>query len=155
MPDLKNWSLPRLLSTAARLVEHAWDESLAELHLTHAGVIALEVLNAEGAMSQAQLANRVRVQAQTIGKTLARLEANGHLVRERSPSDRRSQMTRISAEGIQALEQASRLERMLGSDNEGQSIWLNDRLARIIRARGNSRFDVSGIRSGEPGRNLG
>ena len=150
MPDLKNWTLPRLLSTAARLVEHAWDESLAELNLTHAGVIALEVLNAEGAMSQVQLAHRIRVEAQTIGKTLARLESNGHLVRERSQSDRRSQVIRISAEGIQALEQASRLERMIGSDSEGHSVWLNERLAGIIRARGNSRFDVSGPRPAEP-----
>ena len=139
-----NWTVPRLLSTAARLVEHAWNESLAELNLTHAGIIALEVLNAEGAMSQKRLADRVRVQGQTIGKTVARLEAHGYLFRGRSQSDRRSQMIGISEEGVLALQQASRLERMLGSDDDGNSVRLNDRLAVIIRALGNSRFDIGG-----------
>ena len=42
------WPTNRLLSTAARLVEHAWNESLASLGITHAGVMVLDVLQAEG-----------------------------------------------------------------------------------------------------------
>jgi MarR family transcriptional regulator, organic hydroperoxide resistance regulator len=141
MPDLINWTLPRLLSTAARLVEHAWNEHLAALNLTHAGFFALEVLKAEGAMSQVQLANRLRVQGQTIGKTLARLEAHGHVVRNRSQADQRSQLINISEQGALALEQASRLEQLLDSD-DGQNT-LNERLAVIIRRLGNSRFNIN------------
>jgi hypothetical protein len=70
MPDLMNWTLPRLLSNAARLSEHAWNANLAALNLTQAGVIVLEVLNAEGAMSPAKLARHIRVQGQTTGSTL-------------------------------------------------------------------------------------
>lgn len=101
---------------------------------------ALEVLNAGGAMSSAQLAKRVRVQGQTMGRTLARLEARGHVARARSESDRRSQLISISEEGRQALEEASRLERLLVSD--GDSAGLNEHLAVIIRSLGNTRFDI-------------
>jgi MarR family transcriptional regulator, organic hydroperoxide resistance regulator len=88
MPDLNNWPTPRLLSTAARLVEHAWDENLAGAGLTHAGFIALEVLDAQGPMTQARLAGAIRVRAQTIGKTLARLEAHGHVTRVPGVADK-------------------------------------------------------------------
>ena len=54
------WPTNRLLSTAARLVEHAWNENLASLGITHAGVMALDVLRSEGSMTQAQLAHQVR-----------------------------------------------------------------------------------------------
>jgi DNA-binding MarR family transcriptional regulator len=72
MPDMDQWPTGRLLSTAARLVEHSWNEKLGAIGLTHAGVIAIEVLHAQGPMTQAQLAQYVRVQAQTMGKTLSR-----------------------------------------------------------------------------------
>jgi len=135
-----NWTVPRLLSTAARLSEHAWNERLAALKLTQAGVIVLEVLYAEGAMSQVQVAKRIRVQGQTMGKTLARLESHGLIVRERSESDRRSRLISISEEGMRSLEEVSRLEWLLVSD--GDSTALNDRLAAIIRSLGNTRFDI-------------
>ncbi len=147
MPDLKNWPMPRLLSTAARLVEHEWNDKLAGLGLTHAGVIALEVLAADGEMTQAQLATRVRVQAQTMGKTLGRLEVHGHIVRARSEVDRRRQIVQISDEGHLALKQAAELERLLSSGNGDQMDELKERLTVIIRRLGNTRF---GIGAGEP-----
>src|SRR4051812_47950378 len=106
MPDLSKWPTPRLLSTAARLVEHAWDEQLASLGLTHAGVIALEVLHAAGRpMVQAQVAVSVRVQAQTMGKTLSRLEAHGHITRVRNQADGRSHQVTVSDLGQAVLVQ--------------------------------------------------
>ena len=65
MPHLEQWPTGRLLTTAARLVEHAWNERLVSIGVTHAGVIALGVLETQGAMTQANLAQLVRVQAQT------------------------------------------------------------------------------------------
>ena len=90
MPYRNQWPTNRLLSTAARLVEHAWNENLASLGITHAGVMALDVLHSEGSMTQAQLAHQVRVQAQTMGKTLHRLEVHGHITRSKNEQDRRS-----------------------------------------------------------------
>ncbi|WP_438266960.1 MarR family winged helix-turn-helix transcriptional regulator [Kocuria marina] len=97
------WPTNRLLSTAARLVEHAWNENLASLGITHAGVMALDVLRSEGSMTQAQLAHQVRVQAQTMGKTLHRLEVHGHITRSRNALDRRSHMVSISPAGERVL----------------------------------------------------
>jgi DNA-binding MarR family transcriptional regulator len=143
MPDLSNWPMSRLLSTAARLVEHAWDESLASLNLTHAGVIVLEVLAAEGEMTQSQLADRVRVEAQTMGKTVARLEAGGHVVRTRSEADRRQQLVSASEQGLLALEEAARLEHLLiGSGREMAA--LKAQLSDIVRSTGNKRFRPAG-----------
>ncbi|NDO77864.1 MarR family transcriptional regulator [Kocuria indica] len=113
------WPTNRLLSTAARLVEHAWNENLASLGITHAGVMALDVLRSEGSMTQAQLAHQVRVQAQTMGKTLHRLEVHGHITRSRNALDRRSHVVSISPAGERVLADAARLEKgLLGSDRD-------------------------------------
>jgi DNA-binding MarR family transcriptional regulator len=111
MPDMDHWPTGRLLSTAARLVEHSWNEKLGAIGLTHAGVIAIEVLSAQGPMTQAQLAQYVRVQAQTMGKTLSRLEAHGHIARVRSTSDRRSHVVSLTDRGREAATAAVEMER--------------------------------------------
>ncbi|MDQ6740000.1 MAG: MarR family transcriptional regulator [Actinomycetota bacterium] len=110
MPDMDQWPSSRLLSTAARLVEHAWNERLASIGMTHAGIIALDVLAAHGPMTQAQLASIVRVQAQTMGKTLSRLESHGHVHRVRSTQDRRSHLVSLSDEGRGLLDSAHQME---------------------------------------------
>jgi DNA-binding MarR family transcriptional regulator len=108
---MDRWPTGRLLSTAARLVEHSWNEKLGAIGLTHAGVIAIEVLAAQGPMTQAQLAQYVRVQAQTMGKTLSRLEAHGHIARVRSTSDRRSHVVSLTERGQEAVTAAVEMER--------------------------------------------
>ncbi|MDQ0031234.1 MarR family winged helix-turn-helix transcriptional regulator [Arthrobacter bambusae] len=111
MPDMERWPTGRLLSTAARLVEHAWNEKLRGMDLTHAGVIVMEVLAVKGPTTQSTLAQIVRVQAQTMGKTLSRLEAHGHVSRARSMSDRRSQVVSLTEAGEHTLGLATQLER--------------------------------------------
>lgn len=108
---MERWPTGRLLSTAARLVEHSWNEKLGAIGLTHAGVIAIEVLAANGPMTQAQLAQLVRVQAQTMGKTLSRLESHGHIARVRSSTDRRSQVVSLTDQGREAVAAAVDMER--------------------------------------------
>ncbi len=71
----------------------------------------MEVLSANGPMTQAQLAQLVRVQAQTMGKTLSRLEAHGHISRERSASDRRSHVVTLTDRGRDAVSAAADMER--------------------------------------------
>ncbi|MDQ0209523.1 MarR family transcriptional regulator [Arthrobacter sp. SRS-W-1-2016] len=113
MPDIERWPTGRLLSTAARLVEHAWDENLREIGLTHAGVIALEVLAVTGPITQTVLAQIVRVQAQTMGQTLSRLETHGHISRRRSPEDRRVHVVSLTDVGKEALERAVESEQQV------------------------------------------
>ncbi|MCC9203456.1 MarR family winged helix-turn-helix transcriptional regulator [Arthrobacter sp. zg-Y769] len=143
MPDMERWPTGRLLSTAARLVEHAWNERLVSIGLTHAGVIALGVLDAQGPMTQARLAQLVRVQAQTMGKTLARLETHGHVSRVRNDLDKRSHMVTITAQGTEALREAQNIERTLLDGGDLLSEALRSQLRKVISELGSPRWQVA------------
>jgi DNA-binding MarR family transcriptional regulator len=133
MPDMDHWPTGRLLSTAARLVEHSWNEKLGAIGLTHAGVIAIEVLNAQGPMTQAQLAQYVRVQAQTMGKTLSRLESHGHIARVRSTSDRRSHVVSLTERGKEAVAAAVEMERSVLASASIDPEVLRQELQAVVR----------------------
>ncbi|GAB3531893.1 hypothetical protein GCM10027403_03090 [Arthrobacter tecti] len=101
--DTTHWSTSRLLSTAARLNENRDNERLRSLGVTHSGVTILKVLASMETISQVELAEVVRVQAQTIGKSLERLE-NRELVRRcKSEIDRRVTYVAITAAGREVL----------------------------------------------------
>lgn len=136
------WPTGRLLSTAARLVEHAWNDQLASIGVTHAGVIALEVLAGHGTMTQAQLAQIVRVQAQTMGKTLSRLETYGHVGRVRSTEDRRSHQVSITDHGRSVLVAAQELEKALVPGGQLSSDELRGKLQAVIKTLADSRWEV-------------
>ncbi|MEW1808852.1 MarR family transcriptional regulator [Pseudarthrobacter sp. NPDC080039] len=134
MPDMNSWPTGRLLSTAGRLVEHSWNEKLADAGLTHAGVIALDVLSrAEEPMSQTKIAQRVRVQNQTMGKTLSRLEAWAYICREPSPSDRRSQVVSITDLGARVINEVSDVDRTLLTHTATDGGRLRKELQTIVR----------------------
>jgi len=143
MPDLEQWPTGRLLTTAARLVEHAWNERLVDIGVTHAGLIALGVLADQGAMTQASLAQIVRVQAQTMGKTLARLESKGHVTRVRNDLDRRSHMVSISPAGRSVLKASEDIERTLVAGGGLVSDELRSHLQAVIRQLGAPRWNYT------------
>lgn len=118
MPEINNWSINRLLSTAARMLEYSWNDQLKSLGLTHAGVTALSVIAQQGMISQVKVASLVGVQAQTMGKTLARLESHGHVFRTRNTIDRRSYLLGITDEGRRVLSEAENIDRKLASVGE-------------------------------------
>jgi len=103
------WPTGRLLSTASRLVEHAWAEALESHGLTHAGLIVLHFLST-GPASQIELARRARVQTQTMSRTLDRLERDGYVERSADASDRRRHVVMITPEGADAFRRAHDLE---------------------------------------------
>ncbi len=110
----QDWPTGRLLSTAARLVEHEWNAWLARHELTHAGFLALHALD-RGPMTQRQLAAAGQVEEQTMGRVVDRLERTGHVSRRRDPDDRRRLIIERTALGddawtvVQASEVADRL----------------------------------------------
>ena len=116
--DVDTWPTGRLLSVAARVVEARFDQYLAGLDLTHAGLIALHHL-ATGELSQRQLAKLSRVTDQTMSRTIERLGRTGHVVRELDPDDRRRTIVGITGLGVDALAAARKAEReserLLGS----------------------------------------
>jgi DNA-binding MarR family transcriptional regulator len=99
-----DWSLGRLLSTAARLVEHDWNAWLSERGLTHAGLLALDALES-GPLTQRQLAAASRVEEQTMSKVLERLERTGHVERRRDTVDRRRLVVTLTPSGAEVLGQ--------------------------------------------------
>jgi DNA-binding MarR family transcriptional regulator len=96
--DLDTWPTGRLLSSAARLVEHAWNVHLARWDLNHAGLAALHVLLG-GPLTQRELAARVQVEDQTMSRTVERLERSGYIKRRRDPGDRRRIVVSLTSGG--------------------------------------------------------
>ncbi|WP_051423302.1 MarR family winged helix-turn-helix transcriptional regulator [Arthrobacter sp. MA-N2] len=151
MPDIERWPTGRLLSTAARLVEHAWDENLRSIGLTHAGVIALEVLAATGPITQTTLAQIVRVQAQTMGQTLNRLEAHGHVARRRSSEDRRVHVVSLTSAGKEALEQAQESEQQVLAKVSIDTSMFRQELKVLVRELANNQqFETKGDPASRP-----
>lgn len=107
---MAEWPTGRLLSTASRLVEHAWLDALDERGLSHAGLIALHLLGEEPT-NQTDLAERARVENQTMSRTLDRLEREGYVLRERDPRDRRRHIVTRTPSGAAAWDSARNLER--------------------------------------------
>lgn len=104
-----SWPTGRLLSTAARLVEHAWAEVLEKIGLTHAGLIVLHLLGS-GPLSQTELASRARVEVQTMSRTLERLEREGYVARQKHPKDGRRHIVTRTPEGDTVWDSARTLE---------------------------------------------
>ncbi len=109
--DRSRWATGRLLSTAARLTEQAWNARLRASGVTHAGLIVLNVLT-KGAASQRELAQSQFLTEQTIGRTLTHLESTGHVGRAIDPTDRRRRVVEITPAGRRLVETMT--------DTEGQ-----------------------------------
>lgn len=106
MEDMASWPTGRLLSTAARLVEHQFAARLADHGLTMAGFVALHVLDEHG-LTQRELATRCQVEEQTMSRTLERLQRGGLVERRRDSSDRRRMIVIATPQGRRTVVQAS------------------------------------------------
>jgi DNA-binding MarR family transcriptional regulator len=134
---MEQWPTGRLLSTAARLVEHAWVEALAEHGLTHAGMIALHFLDA-GPLNQSALARQAKVENQTMSRTIERLEREGFVVREADPDDRRRQIVTRTPAGDAAWASIASLESRVFpqlADNERMRAGLMEIIRRSSEQR--------------------
>ncbi|MDI9915608.1 MarR family transcriptional regulator [Rhodococcus sp. IEGM 1379] len=105
----ENWPTARLLSTAARAVERRWADALTELGLTHAGLIVLHLIEL-GVSTQAELARNAHVEAQTMSRTVDRLERAGHITRSPDTVDRRRHVVHVTPEGHALWQRARGLE---------------------------------------------
>lgn len=103
------WPLGRLLSAASRSVERAWAEALESRGLTHAGLIVLHFVEL-GFRSQTDLARMAQVEAQTMSRTVDRLEREGLVIREPDRDDRRRHVVAITPRGRSAFEAVRGLE---------------------------------------------
>lgn len=118
------WPTGRLLSAAARRVEHSWDQYLQTWSLSHASLPLLVVL-AQGPRSQRELAADLRVTEQTTSRMLRGLERQGYVVRTRHERDRRRHVVAITQAGQQALsalDDRAAVESLLGSALSGAEL---------------------------------
>jgi DNA-binding MarR family transcriptional regulator len=145
MSDIDLWTTERLLTTAARLTENAWNERLLALGITHAAFITLRAIEANGPLSQVQLAEQLHVTAQTVGRTLVRLEQQGLVTRQNSESDRRTSVVNLSSLGMSRLSDAERHEREFMLILHRASPELRPLLQNLIN-------DLVAPREGSPGR---
>lgn len=111
VPGPITWDALRLLLTAARIVQRRQNEAFAFLSLTHSAVIALEAVEL-GPMGQKQLAAKVGIRNQSMGRMITRFEARGLVTRTRNPNDQRQFLVRNSAAGTEALNSAVEAELM-------------------------------------------
>ena len=108
--DPASWPTGRLLSTASRLVEHAWVDALERVGLTHAGLIVLHLLQG-GPLSQTELARRAHVENQTMSRTLERLQREGFIERQPDAADRRRHVVSVTPAGNAVWSSSRTLER--------------------------------------------
>ncbi len=108
MDDPEQWPLARLLVTAAHVVEHHFEEHLRGFGLTQAGFTVLALLES-GPMSQRELAGHARVEEQTTGRTVGRLERLGLVTRRRDPGDLRRVVVERTGSGARTF--AASIER--------------------------------------------
>lgn len=135
---MATWPTGRLLSTAARLVEHAWADALDREGITHAGLIVLHLLDA-GPLSQTELATRARVETQTMSRTVDRLERDAFVRRERDTNDRRRFAVTLTPSGRQVWERTRMLEAEV-FPAMGNPDALRDQLLDIIRSSTQARW---------------
>lgn len=132
--DTAHWSTSRLLSTAARLNENRDNERLRSLGVTHSGVTILRILASTETMSQVKLAQIVRVQAQTVGKALERLENRALVHRRKSETDRRVTYVEITAAGRELLDDVQQAEDAPLGGEEFSEAHLRAALINVINA---------------------
>lgn len=115
---LEGWHTGKLLTAAARLLEHAFDAAISELGVTHAGFNVLDALTA-GPMTQHALAAQCAVQDQTMSRILEGLERGGHVTRHRDLGDRRRVLVERTPKGAEVLERAREVGRGLDVFEDG------------------------------------
>lgn len=133
MSNLDQWPTARLVITAGRLVENAYNEDLAAYGITYAGLTILSVLAIRGALSQSQLADELKIKSQTLGKTVEVLARKGYVTRARHWLDKRSRLVDITPDGHRLLEQTESLEEKLSLAGALRETTLRDHARTLIR----------------------
>lgn len=112
--------LTYLIGQLDRIVSRRLSERLAEHGLTLPQYTALSVLRARGRSSNAQLAERSFITPQSANEVVKTMEANGWVMREADPLNRRVVLLRLTEAGMALLEQcdaaADRVEHAMLDD---------------------------------------
>jgi DNA-binding MarR family transcriptional regulator len=102
-------SLGTLLKRTQHALDLALDHELKALDITPAQYAALAVIDGDPKLSNAELARRCHVTAQTMHRVVALLERDGLVVRKAHPTHGRIQELSVSRKGRTVLTKAHRL----------------------------------------------
>jgi DNA-binding MarR family transcriptional regulator len=105
-----------LISRMGMVAQKQFAERLETLGLTTRMWGALNVLDAEGAITQHALGKCVGTDPSSMVSTIDELEANGLVERRRHPSDRRAHALHVTAKGRQTLTRGRELARRAQND---------------------------------------
>lgn len=133
MSNLEQWPTARLIITAGRLVENAYNEDLAVYGITYAGLTVLSILAVRGALNQSELARELKIQSQTLGRTVEVLARRGFVTRTRHWLDRRSQLVDITPAGRNLLGESEALEEKLSLAGAYRETTLRDHALALIQ----------------------
>lgn len=134
---MDGWPTGRLLSVAARLVEHAWEAVLREYDISSAGLVVLHVVST-GPATQREVAKKARVTDQTASRTIERLERMGYVRRQVDPDDERRKhvsATPAGAEVYRALLERERTDPALIASIGASEPELRRLLLELIRVQ--------------------
>ncbi|HEY0799038.1 MAG TPA: MarR family transcriptional regulator [Candidatus Baltobacteraceae bacterium] len=98
-----------VLSTLAMTVTEVLEESLAPLDLRLRHYRLLRLISFEGPQAQGSLANALRVDRTTVVALIDHLEQKGLAKRDRSPTDRRAYVIRLTPKGERLSDKATTL----------------------------------------------
>jgi len=129
--DPRDWPTGRLLSAAARRVEHAWDGYLARWHLNHASVSALAIVAARPC-SQRELAAALGVTEQTTSRIVTGLARQNYLRREPDARDGRRRLLAATETGRAALRELDRADAIASLVDHGLSPEDEARLRELL-----------------------
>lgn len=107
-PRLETEALVSLMRTAA-VLDHAIGDALKPLGLTMTQYNVLRILRGAGerGLCGRDVGERLISQVPDVPRLLDRMEEMGLISRERDPSDRRHVTARITADGLQLLDEAT------------------------------------------------
>ena len=106
MTPVGSWRTGQLLAVAGRLTTETHRGYLARHGLTPVSFAILDELR-DGALTQSELAARTRVEEQTLGRTVQRMQRDGLIERRRSPDDRRRVLVTATPRGATAHQDAN------------------------------------------------
>ena len=134
-PPPDHWPVGRMLSSAARRIERAWDAHLASWDLNHASLPVLVHITASP-RSQRELADACGVTEQTMSRVVARLVRTGYVTRELHAEDRRRHVVAITPAGAAALaacaDPGPAQEAVLGHLSPERRALLDDLLREVV-----------------------
>ena len=109
-----------LLHQTSKKVGRSFDDALAAAGGSLSVWLILLPLNREGSLSHAELAERVGVKGPTLTHHLDALEERGIIVRERLESNRRTQMSSLTAAGTKLFQRLVKVAQSFDAQLRGK-----------------------------------